>query len=402
MLLDRLLDIKNTTNVNSFFSVFTIVVLGVLSVVVLFVAPVLIGAMVSVLDFSEAQAGYVISAELAGMSLGTIIALYYCSRSNWRITILVALSLMIIGNLTSFYVQNFSYLIVCRFFVGIAAGVSMSFCIAIIGLTRNPDRIFAFWVTGQLLFGSVGLYILPNLFAVLGFNFVYLIVAILIFVLLFLLRFLPQHGKASEVSKNEFFNDNLAQPKFVSLFAYFGLVAIFVFYVGQYGIWTYLERMAVDAQIIGETIGKMLALATVTGVFGALSAAFLSAKYGRVLPILSGGTLSMIAMLILLSPINQSDFLVAICLFSFTFNFILPYLMACVANVDTSGKLIMITNISTGAGLAGGPALAGLLLEESSYDVIIWNGIMFTILSLILVSRLACYKIQGYVLVKYG
>lgn len=390
MVLDQLLDFERSRDVNSPASVFTIVVLGTLSVVVLFVAPVLIGAMVELLGFSEAQAGYVISIELAGMSLATFLALYLSSRCNWRTILLAALSGMVLGNLASYFASEFTSLLGIRFLVGIAAGVSMSTCFAIIGLTRDPDRTFGLYVTGQLLFGSLGLYFLPRFFSVLGFNFVYLIVALLIFALLFLLRFLPQAGRPTEDDKSSQLSND--RPGIARIFAYCGLLAIFVYYVGQYGVWAYLERMAFESALANDTIGEILSLATIVGILGALSAAMLSARYGRFLPIGFGILLSLFSMRMLLGQIEQRQFLIAACILSFTFNFVLPYIMACIANVDVTGRLLILSNLFSGAGLAAGPALAAMLQEKSGYDAIIWAGILFTTLSLFLIARLAYYK----------
>lgn len=394
MVLDRLLDFKRSQDVNSPASILTIVVLGTLSVVVLFVAPVLIGAMVELLGFSEAQAGYVISGELAGMSLATFLALYLSSRCNWRTILLAALSCMAMGNIASYFASEFAPLLGLRFLVGIAAGVSMSTCLAIVGLTRDPDRTFGLYVTGQLLFGSLGLYLLPRFFPMLGFNFVYLIVALLIFALLFLLRFLPQGGRLTEDVKSSQLSGDNERLGLASIFAYCGLLAIFVYYVGQYGVWAYLERMAFDSALASDTIGEILSMATIIGILGALSAAILSARYGRILPIGFGVLLSVVSMVMLLGPIEQRKFFIAACILSFTFNFVLPYIMASVANVDVTGRLLILSNLSSGAGLAAGPALAAILQARSGYDAIVWAGIIFTALSLLLIARLAYYKVR--------
>ncbi|NOX50509.1 MAG: MFS transporter [Gammaproteobacteria bacterium] len=389
MILNRVLDFERSQSVNSLISIFSIVLLGVLSVVVLFVAPVLLGAMVEYLDFSEAQAGYIISAELAGMAIATFLALFLARRSNWRVTLLVAMSCMIAGNVVSFFVSDFSQLLKVRFLVGIADGVSMAHCVAIIGLTRNPDKTFGFWVTGQLLFGSVGLYVLPNLFPVFGYSFVYLLVAVLMVVMLFFLRFLPQKGKDTGAS-NEI-DGSIAISRRLIIYGYLGLAAILVFYVGQYGVWAYLERIAGHSQLSPQAIGKALSLATMVGVVGALSAAMLGARFGRLLPIGLGMMVSLISMTMLLGQVESREYVIAACAFSFTFNFVLPYLMACITKADVTGRFIMLTNVASGGGLAGGPALAAILQEQSGYDAVIWAGVVFTGLSFLLIRYLALY-----------
>lgn len=394
MILDALLDFKHQPNVDSPHTLFAIVLLGVLSVAILFVAPVLIGAMVQLLGYSDAQAGYIISAELTGMSLATLLALYLSGRSNWRSILLVVLTGMIVGNLISFFVSDFALLCGLRFLVGMAGGVSMSLCIAMIALTQNPDRTFGLWVAGQLLFGAVGLYVLPNLFPYFGYHCVYLIVAAAMVIMLLLLRFLPQHGKrlSVETVNSDFVSGSCGITKTHNrryLLTAFGLTALFVFYVGQYGVWAYLERIGGNSHLTPLMIGKALSVATIVGILGALTAAVFGNRYGRFLPVLLGVTISIVAMLLLLGPIDHQRFWVAAAIFSFTFNFVLPYLMAAIAAVDITGRLIMLTNVASGAGLAGGPTLAALVQQHVGYDAVLLSGVGFTGLSLLLVSRLA-------------
>ncbi len=123
-----------------------------------------------------------------------------------------------------------------------------------------------------------------------------------------------------------------------------------------------------------------------------MGAAILSTRYGRLLPISIGVIISILSMTILLDDFNAFQFLVAACVFNFTFNFILPYLMACVAAVDMTGKLIILTSVSSSAGLATGPALAALIQEAMNFDMVIIIGISLTALSFLLVFKLALNK----------
>lgn len=391
MILTRLLGLHLNRDVNSAASIITIIVLGILNVAILFVAPVLIGAMVELLGFTEAQAGFVISIELAGMCLATLPALYWATRTNWRKTLLVALLCMILGNLLSAGATDYISLLLLRFLVGLAAGSSMAVCLSIIGMTGNPDRVFGLWVTGQLVFGAFGLFLLPSLLPLLGYGFIYLLIAVLIVGLQFLLRFLPQ--QRAPVSAGEpVQNSRYERSPYLLLWATAGLLSIFIFYVGQYGVWAYLDRVGSGIGLTPESIGKALSLATVIGIAGALGAAVLHVRFGRLLPVALGSVVSISSMFFLLGDFSYGQYVFAVCVFSFTFNFILPYLMACVVNVDLTGRLIILSNISSGGGLAAGPAMAGVLQELSGYNTVIWTGMLFTLLSLVLVARLATIK----------
>ena len=384
-LLDKILLTSKNQDIDSIPSLISIVILGMVNIAILYVAPVLIGAMVEVLNFSEAQAGYVISGELLGMLLATFPALYYVGRINWRKAVFWALIFMIVGGLISASVESFQPLLISRFLFGLAAGFSMAICLSAIGLTSNPDRTFGFWVTGQLVMGALGLFILPTLFPTWGFGFVYILTIPLILLLMFMLRFLP--NQRPKKPKNEESNH---QPLMVWSIA--GLLSIFVYYIGQYGVWAYIDRIGSAIGLTPENIGESLGLATIIGIGGSLGAAILSTKFGRLLPIAFGVTISIVSMGILLNDFNAIQFLVAACMFNFMFNFILPYLMACVAAIDITGKLIILTSVSSSAGLSVGPALAAVVQQSMSFDMVIIIGIILTAFSFLLAARLAIYK----------
>jgi MFS family permease len=52
-------------------------------------------------------------------------------------------------------------------------------------------------------------------------------------------------------------------------------------------------------------------------------------------------------------------------LFKFSWTFILPFILATLADIDHSGKLMNATNLVIGGGLAIGPALAGQLIAAN-------------------------------------
>ncbi|NTX21767.1 MFS transporter, partial [Burkholderia cepacia] len=53
----------------------------------------------------------------------------------------------------------------------------------------------------------------------------------------------------------------------------------------------------------------------------------------------------------------------AIFAFKFAWTFVLPFILATVAQIDSSGRLVATLNFVIGAGLAAGPLLAGLMLD---------------------------------------
>ncbi len=366
-------------------SIAAMVVLGVLVVAVLFAAPVLVGGMVTALGFSESQAGFVISAELLAMAVGTLPAVYLAKRLSWRVLLVASMVWMIAVNLLCWLMPlHFGLLVALRIATGISQGVAMSLCLAMIGMTRKPDRNFGLYVAGQLVFGALALFALPRLMSKMGFGFVYLVVAALLIGFLPLVRHLPRSrlegGPRAPATGDAPGNLQLAA----------GLLAIFVYYIGQYGVWVYLDRMGAHLGLAPQPIAETLSFASIVGIAGSGGAVALDRRFGRIMPITVGCGLSVLSMVLLMFSHGLAQYAVAAALFSAMFNFILPYMMAVIAGADQTGRPMMLANFASGAGLAAGPALAALLLNlQVGYQALYGVGIGSTLAALLLIGKLA-------------
>ena len=77
---------------------------------------------------------------------------------------------------------------------------------------------------------------------------------------------------------------------------------------------------------------------------------------------------------------------IAALLFKFTWTFVLPFILARVAGLDNSGRLMNSINLVIGGGMAAGPALAGALLQRfASADPLLAAAGVCALLSLILI-----------------
>ncbi len=63
----------------------------------------------------------------------------------------------------------------------------------------------------------------------------------------------------------------------------------------------------------------------------------------------------------------------------------LPFILARVAGLDNSGRLMNSINLVIGGGMAAGPALAGALLQHSPAPTRCWRRQASALLSLILI-----------------
>lgn len=377
-------------DINSRASITVLVVLGGLAAAILIVAPAIVGAYITRLAFSPQQAGYLISADMAGMGLATLPALWWINRLNWRQVARVALLITVAGNLLSASLDSFSAFLLVRLLTGFAAGTAMSVCLAAIGLTRDPDRVFGLWVVGQLIIGAAGLALFPHILALGGFPSIFVLLAAALFALSFFMGHLPAGG----ASGNERAAQRPAQlVKNRLLLAACGVFGVLCFYVGLSGIWAFLERIGVASELEGGFISYTLSLASLAGIAGALTASAMSSRWGRLLPTLAGFCVILLSFALLLSKLTDTRYLIAACLFKYAWTFVLPYLLGSITAIDISGRSILLANIMIGGGLAIGPAIAGSLMGGGGYQQVIWLGLVFMgmcfVLFLPLVTRRA-------------
>ena len=349
---------------------------------VYFIAPLLVGGYVTQLGFSNQQGGYIISAELAGFAVAPIPAAIWVRRISWRTALYLAAGSIILMNLVTSSLTGFSLFLVVRFLSGFAAGIQLAVCMAVIHRTLDPDRNLGYWFGLQLLAGSVGVMFLPGLIADFSVGSVFLLLAGLHALLLLFIRFIPDRGEIKQMPEVKATG---SVPVLVAL----GFAGLFLFEVGIMGVWTYYERIGNAGGIAARTIGYALSASLFLGFIGSMAAAALSTRFNRLVPVALGTGLAIFCTWLLLTDFSTAAYVISIGLFSFAWYFTLPYLMACIANVDATGRLLILSNLVTGLGTSVGPACAAFLQTSDSYVPVLWMGIITILASILFISRLA-------------
>ena len=349
---------------------------------VYFIAPLLVGGYVTQLGFSNQQGGYIISTELAGFALAPIPAAIWVRRISWRASLYLAAGSIILMNLVTSSLTEFSLFLVVRFVSGFAAGIQLAVCMAVIHRTLDPDRNLGYWFGLQLLAGSVGVIFLPDLIADFGVGTVFMLLAGLHALLLLFIRFIPDSGEIEQMPE-------VKATGSIPVLVAFGFVGLFLFEVGIMGVWTYYERIGNAGGIAAQTIGYALSASLFLGFIGSMAAAALSTRFNRLVPVAIGTGLAIFCTGLLLTDFSTAAYVISIGLFSFAWYFTLPYLMACIANVDATGRLLILSNLVTGLGTSVGPACAAFLQTSDSYVPVLWMGIVTMLTSILFILRLA-------------
>jgi len=344
-----------------------IVVFAAMTPIVMLAAPVITPQFAGQFGFSPAQIGDLFSVELAAMSLATIPAWWWQSRLNWRTVARVAVLISIAANIASVWAESFISLFWLRFISALGGGTLMVLCLSSAVTSSNRDRTYGLWVSGQLVLAAVALWVLPGWFAQFGLKALYLALAVLLVLSFPLTGAFPDRAP----SVKPVLETNAQNRTWMRIGL--ALLAVLLFYIGLMSVWAFVGMIAGASSIPEEETGQILAIATVMGIAGSLSATFIGNRGARTLWLLLGYGLMALSVALLLGIPGVLRFTIAAIIFKYVWTFVLPYIVTCIADMDRNGQLVNSMNLVIGGGLAIGPALAGRMLQENT--ALGWMGI---------------------------
>ena len=341
------------------FAVTAATVLGIVPVLVFIIQPGYVQGLVDLAGLTGAEAGYVASAEMTGYAL-TVIALSFLShRLPWHPMLVSFLLIQALGNGACLFGTDAWYLAVSRFVAGLGAGGLSSLAFTAIGMTRDPDRQFGFFIMWILGYGAVGLFGLPSLFAAVGLQGFHILVVLATLASLGLVTFMPRDAKVH-------LEEHHARLPLPRLCRWAAIVSIFLFFLGCGILWAYISLIG-DARELGrQAVANALSLSQITGVAGALVAGIVGARFGRKLP-LGGSILICAGSTAAIAAVDASAALLfasMVCLFNFAWNVAQPVYLSVAAAIDNEGRLVPQMVASQSCGLAAGPFVGAIMGGE--------------------------------------
>jgi len=354
-------------DVNNISAILSVSVLGVVGSIVFLLLPMLIGAFTNGLSLDTRQVGLLGSADMIGMFIAAVVATLWIRRWNWRVVAVMSCALLITFHSLSGFVQSFAPLFLIRVAAGFAGGSLMSIALTSLGDTRKPDRYFALFIAGQLMLGALALWLFPGFLAQFGLRGVFTGLAIVVLAVSLFIPFIPQQGRVIETTSRPIPTGHVSAGADcrVMLPGVMALLACFAFNMGIMAVWVYLERLGNGAGLEPSFIGYALSLSLLAALCGALLAAALADRFGRVIPLLITIMIQLIALVLLTGDLTANTFLAGVILFSFAWNFPVAYQLAITVSMDVSGRLVVLFLSAVKLGYAAGAAVAALLIVQS-------------------------------------
>jgi len=343
------------------------------------ITPVIVSGLVQSAGYTGETAGYVFSSNMYGTALGGLAITFVIRQINWRKISLILLTLLILADILSAFTDIPIALYSIRFIHGLVGGALIGVGFSVITRIKNPEITFAILIFIQLSLGGLATAVLMPLIITYGTSIIWLSLLGFSVLSLILLPLLDDYA----VSENPALVDGPASraPMLMIILA---LSALFFFQAGQMAAFAYVIEIGMSYLFSTEFISLTVAVALWVGGPAALIVAWWSTRSGRLLPILLGTFITVIAIAMLLMQIPWV-FVVANVTFGIFFSLTIPYLLGIASELDDSGQVAAIAGFISSLGLATGPAIAALILGEGQLTQVIYFAIALLVISGILV-----------------
>jgi hypothetical protein len=354
-------------------SVIAAIMLGCVGVFAIMAQPILVEVMVAKLGLTGGAAGTITALEALGTALGPVLAMAWMQRVPWRLAAVFALLVVVGGNVASSWVTGATELMALRFVVGLLGeGTAFAVAIAVVGGTQQKDRNFAFLIAAQVALGVAFFLTLPMPRDA-GIEGVLLPLAGLALLALLTVGWLPQpaggghgHGAAAATGAS-------------AALAWAALFVMLVWCTGLGAIWAFIKLVGVAATCPGcdeaaaaeaaIRVGQALGLSTGVAVVGALAAAALADRFGRILPVTVALAVQLAMVLLLRNEMPWLQFAVTAATFQGFWNLTGPYVMGTIAAADTTGKVSLLIPTAQIGGFFLGPVLVGQIMGATGGGV---------------------------------
>ena len=323
------------------------------------IMPALVDGLKTGLGFSARDAGFVASANVYGAALGALMAVFTVKRFDWRKVALTALVVLIAIDLVSTQLRTVQALAPVRFVHGAVGGFLVGTAYGLFARTRAPDRVFGMLLVVQFGLGGLGLMVLPRLVPLFGTPALFLALAAFSVVTLAMTPFLDDYARPAAAAS--------ASGRILWLPLATALGAVFLFQCANAGVSAYVIGLGRTFGLGTDPISNALGVSNWLGALGSLAVVAVGIRYGRMGPILAGMALALAGTALFLMRTAPWAYTAANILSGVAWSFTIAFLLGLCAAFDTTGRTAALAGFCSKLGLASGPALGGLLLNETHY-----------------------------------
>ncbi len=330
--------------------------LGILATAVAAILPVLVGVWQKQAGLQVDQAGFVAATELFAQVAGTGMFLWASPRWTLRTIAVAGLCVMVVGNIATARSVDFASLMVARGIGGAGGGVIRALCMMSLAKALSPGRAFAVYAGAQVGLAAVTTAFIPHFIETQGVRAPFLVLTLASALGFALCPLLPRHSPLPPSAIRQ------RGPASYPMAAILAIVALCVFFAGQGALWTYLAPIGAYRSIPAAGVTQALTLLNFAGLAGALGVGAMAHRVNpriALLTLLATEIISIVGLFRVHSPVG---FIASAGAFYFSWCASFPFQFTVISQSDSSGRASAVVPAADGLGLAGGAALASVVL----------------------------------------
>ena len=324
----------------------------------LVVQPIVVGALVDRLGFTERQAGFVASVELAGLATAFVVLFAVAHRINRLVLAYAGIATVVGANVAACFIHDFIPMALVQFIVGMGCSMAFSAYLTIGAAQERPENLFAIVNAVSIAYSGLFLPIAPFIVTAWQLPGIFLSLCGIALVASLTIPWLPP-AKAPPARAEA----PRARAPLLNAHVIMVLLLMLFLYTGHGAVWAYQERIGVALGMPSHEVGRWLgASMLIWGVIGSMLARVLGMSLGRIWPQVLSLGISVVAAVLLVFGTSAAMFGFACGLIALSWFYGLPYQMGLLAEYDRRGRLNMIGTTMTTTGCAVGPAIAAMLV----------------------------------------
>lgn len=366
---------RGNVDVNSRGTIASAIILGTIGVLAFIVQPGLVQGFVVELGLNEAEANDLAFSEMLGVAIATYVVAFLSRSLNWRVLVTLALCLAAAGNVASASESLAAWLGTSRFITGLGEGAIISLSFTVVGLTTKTERNLALYLVLLLTYGAFGLWLMPIAFDTIGLDGIFTGWSVLTLLSIATVPYLPTSSDSSAQVRPS--ARTIGLPMVV--IAMLGVLA----YNSAIGIaWANLFLIGMEIRPDEQAIANALLISQFVAIGGALAAVFLEVRLGLRKPIIAGIFGGAASIALLLGEPGYAVFILSVGAFNFLWNFVLPFILTAVSDMDERGDIMTNAIAMQMTGLGFGPFIAARILDAGGG----FTAILSTTIGLLIAS----------------
>lgn len=330
--------------------------------------PVLLGSLADSFHLPPEQVGLLGSICFGGYLLGTLGAPLWMNRLNWRWLTAVGAICTAVCFALSALVQALPLLYVSWACIGFFASTMTCLGMRVLSELPNKERAFGVRQGVELSVTAAVLFALPPLL-IARFHYAGAAWALAALVLLLgVSAFWVPNGAAVPLNSEAGSHHARRMP----MTAWWALAVLWLFLVGNIGLWAFLERIGVHLSVSSADMGVVFAVLKLLGSVAAFFIATVGARWSLANG-LAATLLGLLAGLGLLASASGFGFYAAgawLWEFAFTCGCVLQ--TAHIARTDPSGRAIVLVPAAFALASMVGPGVAGKLMGAQGIAPVLW------------------------------